>query len=119
VHGEELNQALRSCIGSLPERYQTILQHRVVEELDTDEVAARLGITANAVKIRLHRARQALHTLLELRLGADVPTRISAAGVTADPGWRAAAGTSGDRTAPRDTRKQQRARRSRRGALVA
>jgi len=119
VHGEELNQALRSCIGSLPERYQTILQHRVVEELDTDEVAARLGITANAVKIRLHRARQALHTLLELRLGADVPTRISAAGVTADPGWRAAAGTSGDRTAPRDTRKQQRARRSRHGALVA
>ena len=38
---------------------------RDIEELSTEETAGRLGITANAVKTRLHRARQALRTLLE------------------------------------------------------
>ena len=37
---------------------------RDIDELDTAETAAALGVTANAVKIRLHRARQALRELL-------------------------------------------------------
>jgi RNA polymerase sigma-70 factor, ECF subfamily len=37
---------------------------RDINELDTAEVAAMLHVTENAVKIRLHRARQALMTLL-------------------------------------------------------
>jgi len=41
---------------------------RDVEELDTDETAALLGLTASAVKTRLHRARQALRTLLDPHL---------------------------------------------------
>jgi RNA polymerase sigma-70 factor (ECF subfamily) len=38
---------------------------RDIEELDTAEVAELLSITPNAAKIRLHRARQALKTLIE------------------------------------------------------
>ena len=36
----------------------------------TPETATMLGITENAVKIRLHRARQALRALLNERFGA-------------------------------------------------
>ena len=47
---------------------------KALEELDTAEVATRLGVTANAVKIRLHRARQALRELLERELPELRPT---------------------------------------------
>ena len=43
---------------------------RDIEELDTDEAAATLGVTPNALKIRLQRARQALCTLLEREISA-------------------------------------------------
>jgi RNA polymerase sigma-70 factor (ECF subfamily) len=38
---------------------------RDIEEFDTEEAAEMLAITPNAAKIRLHRARQALKTLIE------------------------------------------------------
>ena len=75
VHGElERKQAaarVRELIGRLPESYRTILLLRDIEELDTARTAEALGISENAVKIRLHRARQALRTLLdpEMRKG--------------------------------------------------
>jgi len=34
-----------------------------------------MGITENAVKLRLHRARQALATLIKRRLAAATPVR--------------------------------------------
>jgi len=60
----ELRAAVRACIAQLPDNYRTVLVLRDIEELDTEETAARLGMTPNAVKIRLHRARQALRTLV-------------------------------------------------------
>jgi RNA polymerase sigma-70 factor (ECF subfamily) len=42
-----------------------VLLLRDIEELDTEEAAQLLDISPNAVKIRLHRARQALRTLLD------------------------------------------------------
>lgn len=56
---------VRRCIAQLPETYRVVLVLRDLDELDTGETAAQLGITANAVKVRLHRARQALRTLIE------------------------------------------------------
>jgi RNA polymerase sigma-70 factor (ECF subfamily) len=38
---------------------------RDIEELDTEETARLLGISIPVVKTRLHRARQALKTLLD------------------------------------------------------
>jgi RNA polymerase sigma-70 factor, ECF subfamily len=59
------NRALvRRCIEELPDTYRTVLVLRDIEELDTEETARALGISGNAVKIRLHRARQALRSLL-------------------------------------------------------
>jgi RNA polymerase sigma-70 factor (ECF subfamily) len=56
---------VRAGIDRVPEPYRTVLLLRDIEQLDTDETARRLGITAGAVKTRLHRARQALRPLLE------------------------------------------------------
>ncbi len=55
---------VRACIERLPENYRTVLLLRDIEERSTQEVAEALSMTPTAVKVRLHRARQALSTLL-------------------------------------------------------
>jgi len=65
LEGRETRAMVRRAIDRLPENYRTVLVLRDIEELDTEETAAALGIQPNAVKTRLHRARQALRTLLE------------------------------------------------------
>jgi RNA polymerase sigma-70 factor, ECF subfamily len=65
IEASELRALVRSKIDELPEAYRVVLILRDVEELSTDEAAAALEITPNAVKTRLHRARQALRALLE------------------------------------------------------
>jgi RNA polymerase sigma-70 factor (ECF subfamily) len=67
--------AVRRCIGRLPEAHRTVLVLRDIEELDTEEAARALGISADATKMRLHRARQALRTLLEREQLLGVPGR--------------------------------------------
>lgn len=62
---QESAARVRAAIQQLPERYRTVLLLRDIEQIDTAEAAALLGVTPNAVKVRLHRARQALVTLLE------------------------------------------------------
>lgn len=56
---------VREAIDRLPDSYRGVLLLRDIEELSTEEAARSLGVTENAVKIRLHRARQALRGLLE------------------------------------------------------
>jgi RNA polymerase sigma-70 factor (ECF subfamily) len=61
----ELRAQVRSCIDQLPDSYRTILLLRDIEQYDTEETAQMLGESVANVKTRLHRARQALRTLLE------------------------------------------------------
>lgn len=61
---EDLRATVRTCIAQLPESYRQVLLLRDIEELSTDEVARMLSATPTAIKVRLHRARQALSTLL-------------------------------------------------------
>jgi RNA polymerase sigma-70 factor (ECF subfamily) len=61
----ELRDRVRACIQQLPDDYRTVLLLRDIEEMDTEQAAQALGISEGAVKTRLHRARQALRTLLE------------------------------------------------------
>jgi len=60
----ENRELVRKQIDALPEGYRTVLVLRDIEGLDTEETANVLGLSVNATKIRLHRARQALRTLL-------------------------------------------------------
>jgi RNA polymerase sigma-70 factor, ECF subfamily len=62
-------QMVRRCIASLPEIYRSVVLLRDIEELNTDETARSLATTSNAVKVRLHRARQALKRLIEREPG--------------------------------------------------
>jgi RNA polymerase sigma-70 factor, ECF subfamily len=60
----ETQRIVREAILNLPEAYREVVILRDIEEQDTASTAQALGITPNAVKIRLHRARQALRTQL-------------------------------------------------------
>jgi RNA polymerase sigma-70 factor (ECF subfamily) len=61
---EETRATVRACIQQLPDNYRKVLLLRDIEELPTQDVAQMLEMTPTAVKVRLHRARQALSTLL-------------------------------------------------------
>jgi RNA polymerase sigma-70 factor, ECF subfamily len=61
---QETCSRVRAAIARLPESHRTVLMLRDIEDLSTAEVAKALGTTENAVKLRLHRARQALATIL-------------------------------------------------------
>jgi len=64
----ETRDKVRGAIDRLPDDYRTVLLLRDIEELDTAEAAEVLQTTPGAVKVRLHRARQALRHLLEQEL---------------------------------------------------
>lgn len=68
IASAEIAAIVRAAIDELPDGYRVVLVLRDVEGLDTAETAAALGIGPDAAKMRLHRARQALRTLLERRL---------------------------------------------------
>jgi RNA polymerase sigma-70 factor (ECF subfamily) len=69
VHDElerrETRRLVREKIGLLPDPYRAVLVLRDIEQLDTETTASILGKPANAVRVQLHRARQALRTHLD------------------------------------------------------
>ena len=64
VESRELRELVRASIDRLPEIHRNVLLLRDIEELSTEETARMLDVTVETVKVRLHRARQALRTLL-------------------------------------------------------
>jgi RNA polymerase sigma-70 factor (ECF subfamily) len=67
---KETRDLVRAAIDRLPETYRVTLLLRDVEGLDTAETAKILGIEENAVRVRLHRARLALRSLLDPSLAS-------------------------------------------------
>jgi RNA polymerase sigma-70 factor, ECF subfamily len=60
----ERAEAIRQAVGALPQVQREALYLFEFEGLSLAEIAATLNIEANAVKARLHRARQQLKQLL-------------------------------------------------------
>jgi RNA polymerase sigma-70 factor, ECF subfamily len=60
----EMSQILEQALEELPEEYREVILLRDVESLTAPEAAESLGISVEALKSRLHRARQALRTAL-------------------------------------------------------
>jgi RNA polymerase sigma-70 factor, ECF subfamily len=90
----ETRALVRAAIAELPESYRTALLLRDIEELSTREAADLVGISENALKLRLHRARQALATVIKRRLAVPAPASavVTAPGrATASRARRAAA----------------------------
>jgi RNA polymerase sigma-70 factor (ECF subfamily) len=74
---KEMRAVLRAAIGELPESARVVLMMRDIEGLSTQEAADALGISENALKLRLHRARLALGTLVRRRLAAGPATTVT------------------------------------------
>jgi RNA polymerase sigma-70 factor (ECF subfamily) len=62
---DETRALVRRSIDMLPDDFRSVILLRDIEELSTEETAQVLETTPGAVKTRLHRARQALRTLLD------------------------------------------------------
>lgn len=56
---------VHESIARLPDTHREVLLMRDIEQLSTEQTADALGISSGAVKVRLHRARQALRELLD------------------------------------------------------
>ena len=68
VERSELSGVLEQCLAKLPQGSREVVVMRDVLELDTAETATCLGISEEAVRVRLHRARAAIAAELTLRL---------------------------------------------------
>ena len=61
----ERNATIERCIGELPERDAAIIMFYYFEELSVKEIAQITGLSADNIKIKLHRSRKKLFTLLK------------------------------------------------------
>jgi len=66
LKSKEVIELVRKCIDQLPRDYRTIILLRDIEQLSTDQAARALNLSRGVVKTRLHRARRALRSLIEL-----------------------------------------------------
>lgn len=64
----EARRLLETAIEALPEALRVAYVLREINDLDTAETAAALGVAEGTVKVRLHRARRELRSSLEKRL---------------------------------------------------
>jgi len=68
LEAQDRKARVHEAIAELPENYRNVILLRDIQELSTDETAEALELTPGAVKVRLHRARAALRTLLSPHL---------------------------------------------------
>ena len=66
---DERRRLVRQAIDRLPDDYRLVVILRDIEELSTAEAARVLELSEGAVRVRLHRARQALRALLDTHFG--------------------------------------------------
>jgi RNA polymerase sigma-70 factor, ECF subfamily len=72
VDRAQLGVLLERCLEDIPQGNREVLVMRDVLELDTAETAACLGLTEEAVRVRLHRARAALAAAIDERITREV-----------------------------------------------
>lgn len=69
----ETSEMVAQALARLPDDYREVLLLRDAEGLTAPEAAVILGVSIDALKSRLHRARAALRDALRPVLDADVP----------------------------------------------
>jgi RNA polymerase sigma-70 factor (ECF subfamily) len=68
VENQQLGKLLERCLAELPQGSREVMVLRDVLELDTAETAEALGLSQEAVRVRLHRARSAVAASLVDRI---------------------------------------------------
>jgi RNA polymerase sigma-70 factor, ECF subfamily len=84
VSTRQLGRILEEAIEGLPESYRVVVVLREVEGLTTTETAACLGLSEEAVRVRIHRARALLRGALYERVGASASEVFAFAGGRCD-----------------------------------
>lgn len=84
VLDREMHALLEAAIEALPPIYRSVFVLREVEEMSTAETATCLGLSEDAVKVRLHRARARLRRYLSDRLRARVTQTFPFGGARCD-----------------------------------
>jgi len=75
IERQEMSQCVRDKIAMLPEPLRTVVVLFDQEEFSHQEIAEMLGLSVGAVKVRLHRARQALKEILVRECSFEVDKR--------------------------------------------
>ncbi len=65
VRDREAREILRSAVCKLPRLYQLIFLMKEIDQVATPEIARRLRIRQNNVRLRLHRARLMLRRTID------------------------------------------------------
>jgi RNA polymerase sigma-70 factor (ECF subfamily) len=66
---QEITGILERAIEALPDQYRAVVMLRDVEEMSTEEVAEALDLSAENVRVRLHRSRALLKRYLAEKVG--------------------------------------------------
>ncbi|MEX2402585.1 MAG: sigma-70 family RNA polymerase sigma factor [Balneolales bacterium] len=66
---KELDQLLHQAIKQLKEEYSEPFLMKYRGGLDYDIISERLGVSVSALKVRVHRARKELKTIIEKQVG--------------------------------------------------
>jgi RNA polymerase sigma-70 factor (ECF subfamily) len=80
--GRQIQQALDAAIAGLDPMYREVIVLRDVEGLSAPEVAEVMGLSVEAVKSRLHRARTAVRERIAPALGPPPQEAAGCSGVT-------------------------------------
>jgi RNA polymerase sigma-70 factor, ECF subfamily len=72
LENRELHAVLRQAVEVLPDPLRAVFCLREVEGLSTEQTADALGLTAENVRVRLHRAKRGLRHTLDERIGCEV-----------------------------------------------
>lgn len=71
VVADELVSRIKRCLPQLPAGQRQVLVLRDIEGLEPAEVCTLLGISAGNQRVRLHRARTQVRSMLEAELGGS------------------------------------------------
>jgi RNA polymerase sigma-70 factor (ECF subfamily) len=62
--GSERSEQVRRAVRELPVRYREVVVLRYLEGMDAEGTARVLGLSRNAMEVRLHRAKRRLREML-------------------------------------------------------
>ncbi|HEY3442434.1 MAG TPA: sigma-70 family RNA polymerase sigma factor [Paludibaculum sp.] len=65
---KEMSNLLRMSLGQVKPVYRQAMELRLVNDMSVEEIAGRLRMPLNAVKVHLFRGRQSMRTYLEERM---------------------------------------------------
>lgn len=68
-HGSDYIEALRECVGELPQRSRELLEVTYEDRVGRSAAALAFGMTENGIKSALRRLRSALQDCIERRRG--------------------------------------------------